>query len=147
MGKYDILENISLGNYIIPVVAPLVVPQPLNVILKAIPLTSDAIPSYTLEITWDRPFRVDGSLETFVTSYLIEIARNDGVFGNQQEILEGVRIARYENVGNGLFKARVSAKVTVNNKISAWSYSGDPIAFFPINAILDLDSNSFFFID
>lgn len=147
MGKYDILENSDrqLASYATIIKPPIIVPKPRNVKVKAIPIVSNTT-SYSLEVSWDRPLR-NNVVESFVTSYLVQFSRGGDLYGDQREILEnGSRVARYENVGSGSFKARVASVMAINNKISLWVESTDDAVFFPINLSLDFtSSNSFWF--
>lgn len=147
--KYDLLEeNLYIANYNEIIKPPEVVPPPLNISLRTIPIVNDGVTSYSLVINWERPLKSNGTPETFVTSYFVEFAREGDTYGSRQEVLENTsRVARYENVGTGSFKVRVASVMAINNKVSAWEEMLESINFFPISLQLDYTSPDSFWFD
>lgn len=102
---------------------PNIVPLPRNVLCTPRLLSStDGTNSYSLDVSWEPPLTLQGKRESYVTSYYVEFRRGRTPWGSRQEVSQ--LSARYENVGSGIFFARVAAVVSVNNKVSLWAVSG-----------------------
>lgn len=147
--KYEMLEvsHRRLSNYSNILKPPIVVPRPRRVIVKPIVIRNNNIISYSLEVSWNKPMREDGTPEDFITSYLVQFSRAGDMYGNQQIIEENsTRLVRYENVGNGEYRARVAA-MSVDGKMSIWVESRSPAVFYPVNLSLDLSTPDSFWFD
>lgn len=145
MGKYsDIEVGWTLTVFESTTRPPTIVPKPLTVICTPrLVAGTDGSNSYSLDISWQAPLNLLGTREVWVTSYFVEFKRGEsGLWGNRQEVSQ--LYARYENVGSGVFYARVAAVIAANAKVSQWTESGQG-QLTTVQAVADASSANYSF--
>jgi hypothetical protein len=143
MNKYEMLDNVQdrITHYREISKPPVIVPSPRNIRLNIISIKIEENYTYTLEVLWGKPLKHDNTTEDYISSYIVEISKNGNNYSNRQEIEENSqRIARFENMMIGDYKARVAAVVATSDKMSSWEYSKTLFNHFPNNARLNYNN-------